>query len=444
MARGSSEVRGKSVKRGIAEPIVLRRTLGAADLVFLGVGAIIGVGIFVLTGQIAAVYAGPAVVLSFVLAGIASGCAALCYSEMAAMMPVAGSAYSYAHAALGQLTAWIIGWDLILEYSLASATVAVGWSGYLVSFVRQYGVKLPDYLISAPFAYDDVSVHGWVTTGAIVNLPAVLIAALLSIVLIRGIRESASFNTALVFIKVGVVIAFIIAALSSIHSANWHPFIPPNTGQFGHFGWSGVFRGAAVVFVAYIGFDAVSTVAQETRNPQRSIPIGIIGSLVVCTVLYVLVSSLLTGIIPYRLLNSPDPIAVGIDATGMLWLTPFVKIGAMAGLASVILVMMVGQSRILWTMATDGLLPPWFARLHPRFRTPHTSTLIVGFAVAVCAGLLPIDILAEMVSIGTLLAFVLVSGGVCILRHSRPSLNRPFKVWEVPRYRFSAWRHVYT
>ena len=405
-----------------------RRTLGAVDLVLLGVGAIVGVGIFVLTGQTAALYAGPAVVVSFALAGVASGCAALCYSEMAAMMPVAGSAYSYTYAALGELAAWIVGWDLILEYSLASATVSVGWSGYVVSFLGGLGIGIPARFSSAPFDYDGATGHGWITTGSIANLPAVFIVVLTTILVVVGIRASARVNTAVVIVKVGVIIIFILAGYSFINPSNWHPLIPPNAGQFGHFGWSGVFRGAAVVFVAYIGFDAVSTVAQETRNPQRNLPVGIIGSLVVCMVLYALVACVLTGVVPYRLLDNPDPIAVGIDATKLFWLTPIVKVGAIAGLSSVILVMMMGQPRIFWAMAEDGLLPQRFAKLHPRFQTPYVTTVITGIVVAVSGGLLPIRILAEMVSIGTLLAFVLVCAGVWVMRRSRPAEIRPFKV----------------
>lgn len=406
----------------------LKRALKPVDLIFLGVGAIVGVGIFVLTGQAAAVYAGPAVILSFIFAGLSCGCAALCYSEMAAMIPVAGSAYSYARAAMGEIIAWIIGWDLILEYSLASATVSVGWSGYVLSFLTEIGITIPGQFAAAPFAYGGTGVHRWTSTGAIVNGPAVFIALLTTILLVLGIRESARFNTVLVLIKVGVVVTFILAGLWSIHPANWHPFIPANTGQFGHYGWSGIFRGAAVVFVAYIGFDAVSTVAQETESPQKAIPIGIIGSLIICTVLYVLMAAVLTGLIPYPLLNRPEPIAAGIDATKLFWLTPIVKIGAIAGLTSVILVMMVGQSRIAWTMAVDRLLPPWFARLHPHLRTPYVSTIATGVIVALAGGLLPIDILAEMVSIGTLFAFAIVCAGVWILRYKRPEQPRPFRV----------------
>jgi APA family basic amino acid/polyamine antiporter len=412
--------------------IALKRTLGPLELVLLGVGAIVGVGIFVLTGQAAATYAGPGIVISFLIAGLASACAALCYSEMAAMIPSAGSAYSYTHAALGELVGWIIGWDLILEYSLASATVSVGWSGYVVSFLTDLGIKIPERLAMAPYAFDTPGSHGWTATGAILNLPAIIIVALVTVLLVVGIQESANVNTAVVFIKLGVIAMFILAGFLHIHRAYWHPLIPPNTGEFGHFGWSGVFRGAAVVFVAYIGFDAVSTVAQETRHPQRDMPIGIIGSLAICTILYVLVALVLTGVVSYPLLNVPDPIAVGIDATRLLWLTPIVKIGAIAGLSSVILVMMMGQPRIFWSMASDGLLPQWFTKVHPRFRTPYVTTIITGAVVAISGGLLPIRILAEMVSIGTLLAFAFVCAGVWAMRHSQPDKPRPFKAPWVP------------
>lgn len=409
----------------------LKRSLRAVDLVMLGVGAIVGVGIFVLTGQAAASYAGPGILLSFIFAAVASGCAAVCYSEMAAMIPMAGSAYTFTYATLGEFVAWIIGWDLVLEYSLASATVSAGWSGYVMSFLRDFGIHIPARLSSAPYIYDAVT-QGWVSTGAVVNLPAVLIVALVTILLVVGIRESANVNTAIVFIKIGVIVTFILAGVAFVHRANWHPFIPPNSGQFGHYGWSGVLRGAAVVFVAYIGFDAVSTAAQEARNPQRDMPVGIIGSLIICTLLYILVAGVLTGMVPYANLNVPDPIAVGIDATKIFWLRPVIKIGAIAGLTSVILVMMLGQSRVFWAMAGDGLLPEWFSRVHPRFRTPYVTTAVTGTVVGISGGLLPIDVLAEMVSIGTLLAFVLVCGGVWVMRHTRPGVVRPFRTPWVP------------
>jgi APA family basic amino acid/polyamine antiporter len=278
----------------------------------------------------------------------------------------------------------------------------------------------------------DAGTHTWVSTSAVVNLPAVFIIVLAAILLVLGIRESANVNTAIVFTKIGVIVTFILAGVAYIHRANWHPFVPPNSGQFGHYGWSGILRGAAVVFVAYIGFDAVSTAAQETRNPQRDMPIGIIGSLVICSLLYVLVAIVLTGIVPYATLNVPDPIAVGIDATKVFWLRPVVKVGAIAGLSSVILVMMLGQSRVFWAMAEDGLLPAWFAKVHPQFRTPYVTTAVTGTVVGISGGLLPIDVLAEMVSIGTLLAFVLVCAGTWVMRHTRPSIVRPFKTPWVP------------
>jgi len=409
----------------------LKRSLRAVDLVMLGVGAIVGVGIFVLTGQAAANYAGPGILISFLLAALACGCAALCYSEMASMIPIAGSAYTFTYATMGEFLAWIIGWDLVLEYSLASATVSVGWSGYVVSFLKDFGIHLPARLSSAPYVYD-AGTQTWVSTSAVVNLPAVFIIVLVTILLILGIRESANVNTAIVFTKIGVIVTFILAGVACIHRANWHPFVPPNSGQFGHYGWSGVLRGAAVVFVAYIGFDAVSTAAQETRNPQRDMPIGIIGSLVICSLLYVLVAIVLTGIVPYATLNVPDPIAVGIDATKVFWLRPVVKVGAIAGLSSVILVMMLGQSRVFWAMAEDGLLPAWFAKVHPQFRTPYVTTAVTGTVVGISGGLLPIEVLAEMVSIGTLLAFVLVCVGTWVMRHTRPSIVRPFKTPWVP------------
>lgn len=409
----------------------LKRSLRAVDLVMLGVGAIVGVGIFVLTGQAAATYAGPSILLSFIFAAVACGCAALCYSEMAAMIPTAGSAYTFTYATLGELLAWIIGWDLVLEYSLASATVSVGWSGYVMSFLKDFGIHVPARLSSAPYVYDAVT-QGWVSTGAAVNLPAVLIVALVMTLLVLGIRESANVNTTIVFIKIGVIVTFILVGIAFIHRANWHPFIPPNSGQFGHYGWSGVLRGAAVVFVAYIGFDAVSTAAQETRNPQRDVPVGIIGSLIICTLLYILVAGVLTGIVPYANLNVPDPIAVGIDATKVFWLRPVIKIGAIAGLSSVILVMMLGQSRVFWAMAGDGLLPHWLSKVHPRFRTPYITTAVTGAVVGISGGLLPIDVLAEMLSIGTLLAFVLVCGGTWVMRYTRPGVIRPFRTPWVP------------
>lgn len=408
----------------------LKRTLRAIDLLMLGVGAIVGAGIFVLTGEAAAQYAGPAIVLSFILAGTACVFAGFCYAEMASMIPIAGSAYTYSYATMGEFLAWIIGWDLILEYSLGAATVSVGWSGYVVSFLRDFGIHIPPRLTTGPFGM--VKLPDGSEVAGLINLPAVFIISVVTVLLVLGIRESANVNTGIVILKVAVVITFVLAGIAFVNRANWDPFIPPNTGEFGFFGLSGVLRGAGVIFFAYIGFDAVSTAAQESRNPQRDMPIGILGSLAVCTVLYIAVSAVLTGIVSYRELNVPDPIAVGIDATGLFWLRPIIKIGAIAGLSSVILVMLLGQPRIFWTMAGDGLLPHWFAKVHPRFRTPYVTTIMTGIAVAITGGLFPIGVLGQLVSIGTLFAFVLVCGGVMFLRYAQPDLPRPFRAPLVP------------
>jgi APA family basic amino acid/polyamine antiporter len=406
----------------------LKRTLSAMDLVLLGIGGIIGTGIFVLTGRAAAANAGPAVALSFTIAAIASAFAGLCYSEMASMIPVAGSAYTYAYATMGELIAWIIGWDLILEYLVGAATVSVGWSGYAVKFIANVtGWHPPTAWTTSPLVWNDVSRHVELT-GAIINLPAMLIALLVTGVLVMGIKESARFNSIVVVIKVAVVLLFIAAAAPLIRTENWHPFIPENTGKFGDFGISGIFQGATMVFFAYIGFDAVSTAAQETRNPRRDLPIGILGSLAVCTVLYIAVSLILTGVVHYTKLSVPDPLAVGIAVRGIRWLEGVVYFGATAGLSSVMVVLLMGQPRIFFSMAHDGLLPPIAAKVHRRFGTPYITTIITGVACAVAGGLLPIDILGELTSIGTLFAFMLVSLGVMILRFKRPDLHRSFKV----------------
>lgn len=439
----------------------LARTLGPFNLVSIGVGAIIGTGIFVLTGTAAAQYAGPALVLSFILAGVGCAFAGLCYAEFASMIPIAGSAYTYGYATLGELIAWIIGWDLILEYLFAASTVAVGWSGYVVSFLRDFGIVVPPQWANATGA-ELVQLPGsesWVPMTAqlqaqlatqgidiatlpqvtgIFNLVAAVAVALITVLLVLGIRESARFNNAVVFIKLAVIMAFILAGgyflfrNPELARENWSPFIPENQGTFGEFGWSGVLRAAGVIFFAYIGFDAVSTVAQEARDPQRDMPIGILGSLVVCTVLYILVSGVLTALVPYQQLNVAEPIAVGIEATGYTILSDVIKIGAIAGLTSVMLVMLMAQPRIFFTMSRDGLLPPVFSRLHPRFRTPHIGTILTGATCAFLAGALPINILGELVSIGTLLAFVIVCGGVWYLRVKEPERERPFRVPLVP------------
>jgi len=409
-----------------AEAGTLRRVLGPVNLTTLGVGAIIGAGIFVLTGSAAAQYSGPAITISFVFAGIACAFAGLCYAEMASMIPVAGSAYTYSYATMGELLAWIIGWDLILEYSLGASTVAVGWSGYVVSFLRDIGIVVPPQFAAAA----GTALEGGGT--AIFNLPAAVITLAVSALLVIGIRESARANATIVMIKVAVVLLFIFAGLSYVRGENLTPYIPPNTGEFGSFGWSGIMRGAGVIFFAYIGFDAVSTAAQEAKNPQRDMPIGILGSLVICTILYIVVAAVLTGIVPYTQLNVADPIAVGIDATGLVWLKPLVKLGAIAGLSSVILVMLLAQPRIFYTMSHDGLLPPVFAKIHPKFRTPHVTTIMTGLVVAVASGLFPIGILGELVSIGTLFAFVLVCAGVLVLRKTNPEVERPFRTPGMP------------
>src|SRR5512137_967123 len=406
----------------------LNRTLDARALVLLGIGAIIGTGIFVLTGTAAANHAGPALVISFLIAGLGCALAGLCYAEFSAMIPVAGSAYSYSYATLGELVAWFIGWNLILEYLFAAGTVAVGWSGYVVSLVEQFGYHLPDALTNAPFT-KGAGHFEIVRTGAIINLPAVLVIAAMTALCYVGIHQSARFNAVVVAIKVAVIVLFIGFGMWAVDGANWQPFIPQNTGQFGQFGWSGVVQASGIIFFAYIGFDAVSTAAQEAKNPQRDMPIGIMGSLIVCTILYVAVSAVLTGMVPYTNLNTPAPVALALDMHPELsWLAGWIKLGAIAGMTSVMLVMMLGQPRIFYAMSRDGLLPPLFRKVHPTHKTPYVGTLVTGTLAALIGGLFPVTILGELVSIGTLLAFTTVCIGVLVLRYTRPDLPRPFKV----------------
>jgi basic amino acid/polyamine antiporter, APA family len=410
----------------------LKRSLGAMNLTMLGIGAIIGAGIFVLTGTAAAQYAGPGVVWSFVLAGLGCLFAGLCYAEFAAMIPIAGSAYTYSYATLGEFVAWIIGWDLILEYLFGASTVAVGWSGYFVAFMRRIGVEMSPAWTQAPLSVEGT--HTLVQNpGGIINLPAMILVLLMTALLVIGIKESARFNNVIVIVKVAIVLLVIGFGIMFVNTANWDPFVPPATPD-GRYGWNGIVRAAGVVFFAYIGFDAVSTAAQEAKNPQRDMPIGMLASLAICTVLYIAMALVMTGLAHYTELNVPHPVDVALEKAGpgLRWLSYFVSIGAIAGLASVVLVMLMGQPRIFYSMSRDGLLPAVFGKIHRRFQTPYITTIVTGVVAAVIAGFFPIALLGELVSIGTLFAFVVVSAGVLVLRYKRPDLPRPFRTPLVP------------
>jgi len=436
----------------------LVRALGPYNLISMGIGAVIGAGIFVFTGSAAAQYAGPSIVISFLLVAIGCAFAGLCYAEFAAMIPISGSAYTYGYATLGEIFAWIIGWDLVLEYAFSAATVAAGWSGTIVSLLQDFGINLPPQFIGTPGSEFTLFQGRWTPLAtalpsitaaginpdslphatAVFNLPAFISIMIVTAILVIGVKESARFNTIAVFIKVGTIIIFI--AIASVYlwknpgvfANNWREFIPENKGEFGQFGWSGIARAASVVFFAYIGFDAVSTAAQEAKNPQRDMPIGLLGSLVICTILFLGVAVALTGVVHYSQLNVAAPVALATDAMGVKWGSLLIKFGSLAGLSTVMLVTLMGQSRIFYAMSRDGLLPPWVSALHPRFRTPWISSIVIGLVVATFSGLVPISVLGDLVSIGTLLAFVIVCAGVWMLRIKRPDLPRPFKTPWVP------------
>ena len=409
----------------------LKRSLNGFNLITIGIGVIIGAGLFSLTGIAAANNAGPAVTLSFIVAAVGCAFSALCYAEFASMVPVSGSAYTYAYATMGELFAWIIGWDLVLEYSVGAATVAISWSQYLLKFLSKYGIILPPQLVLSPFETaklaDGSLVHG------IVNVPAMLIVLAITLIIIRGTQGSAWFNGLVVTLKVAVVLVFIGLGWQYIDPANYQPYIPQNTGVFGEFGWTGILRGAGVVFFVFIGFDIVATMAQETKNPQRNMPIGIIGSLLICTVLFVLFGHVMTGLANYtEFKDSAAPVAIAIEKTPYAWLSSAVILAIIIGYTSVILVDLLGQSRVFFSMAKDGLLPPVFARIHEQFRTPLQSNLILGLFIALFAGFVPISVVGEMTSIGTLLAFVMVCVGVLIMRKKEPNAPRGFRTPLVP------------
>ncbi len=392
----------------------LHRSLTATDLTVLGIGAIIGVGIFVLTGAAAANYAGPGVVLSFVISGAACAFTAFCYAELASSIPVAGSAYNYAYATMGEMIAWIIGWDLILEYIVACIAIAIGWSGYFVNILKAVGINIPAWCSAAPGT----------VPGAVINLPAIIIVLVLTALLMVGIKESARFTGLMVLVKALTILVFILVGISHVSPANWHPFMP--------FGMKGVVAGAAIVFFAYIGFDAISTAAEETINPQRNMPIGILLSLGICTILYIVVAAILTGMVSYTKLNTPAPVAQALVLTGFRWGSAVISAGAVAGITSVLVVMLMGQPRIFFSMSRDGLIWPWFSKVHPRFRTPYVSQILTGVVVACFAGFIDIGTAAELCNIGTLFAFAIVCGGVVVLRRTHPELRRSFRCPMVP------------
>lgn len=410
----------------------LKRNLSSANLITLGIGAIVGTGIFVITGQAAAMYAGPALTISFLISAIGCVLAGLCYAEYAAMIPVSGGVYSYSYTTMGEMLAWFVGWILVLEYLFACSSVAVGWSGYMLSLLDGWGIAFPKQISGATF--DHLVDGSWVWTGKIINFPAVFIVGVVSSFLLGGIKQSALVNNIIVVIKVSVILLFIGFGLSYIDTSNWTPYIPENTGEYGHFGWTGILRGAAVVFYAYLGFDALSTAAGEAKNPQRDMPKGILISLLICALLYIAVTLVLTGMVNYTELNVDAPIALAIDraGSGLAWLSPFIKLGAIAGLSSVILVMMLGQSRIYYSISKDGLLPKVFSKVHSKHGVPQNATIFASVITAIIAGLFPLHVLSELVSIGTLMAFTIVCISIVILRRTQPDLNRPFKTPFVP------------
>jgi APA family basic amino acid/polyamine antiporter len=415
------------IARDLKESPQLDRVLTAGGLTAIGLGCTIGTGIFVLTGTVAANHAGPALTLALLISAIGSAFAGICYAEFAAMVPASGSAYTYAYATLGEAVAWIIGWNLSLEYMISASAVAVGWSEYVANLLAGWGIHIPAALANAPFGKTATGSLG--LTGAIVNVPAVLIIVVLGWLCYVGVRQSSTANTIMVVIKVAVIVLFIAAGIAFIDVGNWHPYLPANTGKFGEFGWSGVLQGAGIIFFSYVGFDAASTTAREARNPQRDLPLGIIGALLISAVLYIAMGTVMTGMVPYTSLNVGAPVAVALDAHPELsWLGTVVKVGAIAGMTSVILMSLLGQPRIMLAMAEDGLLPPVVSKVHPVYRTPHVATAWTVVIAAIIAGLFPLNVLGELISIGILLAFTVVCVGVLVLRYTKPDMPRPFRV----------------